>query len=275
MTSSTPVPVLAAAAFGAEPGRWPLPPARGAQELLLRAVAAGGQGRYACAQADLAELLRRDPPGRWVSLAMSTRASFYRQLGWHALARGWDGRALARAGSDAQAGVDALIGLAADALGLGRLAASAALLTRATALLDCAGAGAGADAPPDRLPIRLSWVRAELAMAAGHGDDARDHARHGVDLAAQALPALRRHRVKSDVVLAAALCSAGDLAASRAVADSALTDTLTYGLVPLRWALACLLAGIGSATHGPTEIADIRDRSAAFITRHGGHLRSS
>lgn len=264
-------PMSALAAFGAEPGRWPLPAARGAEELLLRAVAAGGQGRYASAQADLAELLRRDPPGRWVSLAMSTRASFHRQLGWHALARGWDGRALARAGSDAQAGVDALIGLAADALGLGRLAASAALLTRATALLD----GAGAEAPPDRLPIRLSWVRAELAMAAGHGDDARDHARRGVDLAEQALPGLRRHRVKSDVVLAAALCSAGDLAASRAVADAALTDTLTYGLVPLRWALACLLVGIGSATHGPAEIADIRDHSAAFVTRHGGHLRSS
>jgi len=266
-------PGMGHAAFGAEPGRWPLPAARGAEELLRRAVAAGGQGRYASAQADLAELLRRDRPGRWVSLAMSTRASFHRQLGWHALARGWDGRALARAGSDAQAGVDALIGLAADALGLGRLAASAALLTRATALLDAACAGA--EAPPDRLPIRLSWVRAELAMAAGNGDDATNHARRGVELAEQALPALRRHRVKSDVVLAAALCSAGDLAASRAVADAALTDTLTYGLVPLRWALSCLLAGIGSEAHGPAEIADIRDHSAAFITRHGGHLRSS
>ena len=273
MTSSTSASTLGSAAFGADPGRWPLSAPLGADELLLRAVAAGGQGRYASAQADLAELLRRDPPGRWVSLAMSTRASFYRQLGWHERARGWDGRALARAGSDSQAGVDALIGLAADALGLGRLAASAALLSRATALLD--GAGAGAKAPPDRLRIRLSWVRAELAMAAGHGDDARDHARRGVELAEQALPALRRHRVKSDVVLAAALCSAGDLAASRAVADSALTDTLTYGLVPLRWALACLLAGIGSEMHGPAEIADIRDQSAAFVTRHGGHLRSS
>ena len=273
MTPTMLAATLGSAAFGADPGRWPLPSARGPEELLLRAVAAGGQGRYASAQADLDELLRHDTPGRWLSLAMSTRASFHRQLGWHALARGWDGRALDRAADDPESGVDALIGLAADALGLGRLAASAALLTRATALLD--GAGAGAKAPPNRLPIRLSWVRAELAMAAGYGDDARDHARSGVELAEQALPALRRHRVKSAVVLAAALCSAGDLAGSRAVADSALTDTLTYGLVPLRWALACLLAGIGSEVHSPTEIADIRDRSAAFITRHGGHLRSS
>ena len=269
--TSTPRAAMADAAFGAEPGRWPLPAARGAEELLLRAVAAGGQGRYASAQADLAELLRSDPPGRWASLAMSTRASFHRQLGWHALARGWDGRALARAGSDPESGVDALIGLAADALGRGRLAASAALLTRASALLD----GAGVDAPSDRVRIRLAWVRAELAMAAGRGDEACEHARRGVELTEQALPALRRHRVKSDVVLAAALCSAGDLEASRAVADIALTDTLTHGLVPLRWAVACLLAGIGSEVHRPAEIADIRDRSAAFVTRHGGHLRSS
>jgi len=273
MIPTTLASTLGSAAFGPDPGRWPLPAACGPQELLLRAVAAGGQGRYASAQADLDELLRRDPPGRWVSLAMSTRASFHRQLGWHELARGWDGRALARAADDPESGIDALIGLAADALGLGRLAASAAVLTRATALLH--GAGAGAQAPPDRLPIRLSWVRAELAMAAGCGDDALDHARSGVELAEQALPALRRHRVKSDVVLAAALCSSGDLAGSRAVADAALTDTRTYGLVPLRWALACLLAGIGSATHGPAEIADIRDQSAAFVTRHGGQLRSS
>jgi hypothetical protein len=260
---------LADAAFGTDPGRWPLPAARNTEELLMRAVAAGGQGRFSSARADLAELLRREPRGRRASLAMSTRASFHRQLGWHALARGWDGRALAEAGRDSEAGVDALIGLAADALGLGRLAASAALLTRATAVLD------DAEAPPARMAIRMAWVSSELAMAAGDGDGARHHAQRGVALAEQALPGLRRHRVKSDVVLAAALCSARDLERSRALADAALADTRTYGLVPLRWALACLLAGIGSQTHSPAAVADIRDRSAAFITRHGGRLSSS
>jgi len=260
---------LADAAFGTDPGRWPLPAARNADEMLLRAVAAGGQGRYSSAHADLAELLRREPRGRRASLAMSTQASFHRQLGWHAIARGWDGRALASAGRDPEAGGDALIGLAADALGLGRLAASAALLTRATAVLDAA------ETPSARLAIRMAWVSAELAMAAGDGGAARHHAQRGVALAEQALPGLRRHRVKSDVVLAAALCSARDLERSRALADAALADTRTYGLVPLRWALACLLAGIGSQTHSPAAVADIRDRSAAFITRHGGRLSSS
>ncbi|KEG31865.1 hypothetical protein EN20_06585 [Mycobacterium tuberculosis] len=50
--------------------------------------------------------------------------SLLRQLGWHTLARGWDGRALALAGADREAGADALIGLAADALGVGRFAAA-------------------------------------------------------------------------------------------------------------------------------------------------------
>ena len=256
--------ILAAAAFGAEPGRWPLPAARDPEELLLRAVAAGGQGRYGSAYADLAELLRREPRGRWSSLAMSTRASFHRQLGWHALARGWDGRALAIAGADPQARHDALIGLAADALGLGRLAAAAALLERAPACSD------GVGVLPARQQIRLAWVRAELAMAAGDGAGALTHARHGVELAELALPGLRRHRVKSDVVLAAALCSAGEPALSREVADVALLGTQTHRLAPLQWALACLLAGIGSAAHSPAEVTAIRDRSATFITRHGG-----
>jgi hypothetical protein len=37
--------VLANAAFGDDPQRWPLPPASTPHELWLRAVAAGGQGR--------------------------------------------------------------------------------------------------------------------------------------------------------------------------------------------------------------------------------------
>jgi len=258
---------LAAVAFGPEPGRWPLPPPRDADELWLRAVAAGGQGRYSSAEADLSLLLRGRPDARLASLALSTRASFQRQLGWHWGAHDWDGRAWARAAGNPEAGVDALVGLAADALGVGRLAVSGALLARAVELVGQQGA-------LPRQQIRLQWVRAELAMAAGEGRAATAHARRGVDLAEAAQPDLRRHRVKSDVVLAAALCCAGDLAGSRIVADAALDAADAAGLVPLRWALACLLADIGSAAHSPVAIADIRDRSAQFVVRHGGRLNS-
>ena len=83
------------AAFGDDPGLWPLPAARSVEEQWLRAVVAGGQGRYASADADLASVRRTMRVGRLASLAHSTHASFLRQLGWHDMARGWDGRALA------------------------------------------------------------------------------------------------------------------------------------------------------------------------------------
>jgi hypothetical protein len=253
---------VATAAFGDDPNRWPLPEAHTPRDLWLRAVAAGGQGRYAAARADLSRLINDESAGRWRSMGRSAYASFLRQLGWHWRAHDWDGRALAAAGGDPEAGADALIGLAADALGVGRFSASAAVLDRATHL--------ARDAGTPRLAIRLAWVNAELAMAGGVGADAVRHARRGVELAEDALPALRRHRVKSDVVLAAALCCAGDLPGSREVADGALADTQTYGLTPLRWALASLLSDIGSSAHAAAEIGEVRARSAQFVTRHGG-----
>ncbi|MGB3661888.1 MAG: hypothetical protein WBA04_03165, partial [Mycolicibacter algericus] len=107
--------VLAAAAFGDAPGRWPLPAAITPRQRWLRAVAAGGQGRYASAGTDLAALLREAPAGPLASLAHSTQASFLRQLGGHQQARGRDGRALALAfndgGVDPEATADALVGL--------------------------------------------------------------------------------------------------------------------------------------------------------------------
>jgi hypothetical protein len=107
-------------------------------------------------------------------------------------------------------------------------------------------------------------------MAGGDGHAATAHARRGAELAQTALPLLRRHRVKSDVVLAASLCCAGDLAGARTLAEAALDAADAYGLVPLRWALACLLADVGSGVHSPAVIADIRDRSAHFVACHGG-----
>ncbi|OBI73649.1 hypothetical protein [Mycobacterium sp. E740] len=249
--------VLANAAFGDDPARWPLPPAANPRELWLRAVAAGGQGRYASARADLAPLYRAAGPQD--SLAHSTQASFLRQLGWHARARRWDGRALALAGPDAEAMADAFIGLAADALGVGRFDASARALDRA--------AGPVSSAPP-RSRVRLGWVAAELAMARGQGATAVSHAERAVDDAAGL--GSTRHVVKSSVVLAAARCSAGDLNAARTVADAALDDTNRLGMVPLQWALACLLADIGSAEHSARDMVALRDRCADTVRRRGG-----
>jgi len=231
-----------------------------------RAVAAGGQGYYGAAHTELAHL-RRFADGPVLSLAHSTQGSLLRQLGDHRAARGWDGRALALAGADIEARLDALVGLAADALGIGRFALSAALLQRAGTAL-----GDHLDAPP-RLAIRVAWVRAELAMATGSGTEALEHARRAVGLAA-GQPSVR-HRVKSAVVLSAALCSAGDVAGAQQLAQDTLDVTAQTGLVPLRWALASLLVGIGSTAHPVAEVMRIRDDAAALITRRGGHWRDA
>lgn len=258
-TLDDPATALADAAFGDDPGRWPLPAARTPRENWLRAVAAGGQGRYGCALAELEVIERGYRTGPLLSLALSTRASFLRQLGSHALARGVDGQALAQCGGDAEAATDALVGLAADALGVGRFGVSGRLLERASAI---EGGGSG------RLAVRRAWVSAELAMVRGDGASAVEHAEHGV-VAAAGYPSAR-HSVKSDVVLAAALCSAGELDRAREVADAALAATEKFGMVPLRWALACLLADIGSTAQSSAQVRAIRDASADTVRRRGG-----
>jgi len=255
---------LTACAFGNQPGRWPLPSAGTPRQLWLRAVGAGGQGRYGSARNDLTTLLRSAPADRLASLAHSTQASFLRQLGWHRLARGWDGRALALAGADPEAAADALIGLAADALGVGRLAAAATLLSRAEPIV--------AQAPQYRLLVRRAWVAAELAMVAGDGATAVRNAEVAVELAATTVDGSvsARHCAKSDVVLAAALCSAGAVDRARTVGEVTLELTGRLGLVPLRWAVACLLVDIGSPTRPITELCDIRDECARQVQHWGG-----
>lgn len=248
---------LARAAFGDQPGRWPLPTPVTAQQAWHRAVAAGGQGRYATALTDL-DGLAGTP---LASLALSTRASFLRQLGGHAVARGFDGRALALAGplteGHADARADALTGLAADALGVGRFALSARLLQR----VDLASA-----AP--RCAVRHAWVRAELAMATGDGAGAVGHARRAVELA-DGLGSTR-HAVKSQVVLAAAHCCEGRIDTARVVADAAFDTARDLGMLPLSWALACLLGDVGSDVHPPADVVAWRERAAATITTRGG-----
>lgn len=255
---------VAAAAFGDQPGRWPLPSARTPAQRWLRAVAAGGQGRYGSASSDLAALVRAHPSGRLASLAHSTQASFLRQLGWHDRARGFDGRALGLAADDPEAVGDALTGLAADALGVGRLSTSAMLLVRADPFVANA---------PHRLAVRRSWVAAELAMVSGDGAAAVRHAETAVELAAATLDGAARHGAKSRVVLAAALCSAGAVDRARSVADAAFELTGELGLVPLRWALACLLVDLSVGEDRLAELRGVRDDCARRVEHWGGSWR--
>ncbi len=126
---------------------------------------------------------------------------------------------------------------------------------------------------PHRLAVRRAWVAAELAMVGGEGDVAVRNAEVAVELAATTLDGAARHRAKSQVVLAAALCSAGALERARDVADAALELTGRLGLVPLRWALACLLVDLADTEDRAAELRNLRDDCAGRVEHWGGTWR--
>lgn len=210
----------------------------------LAAVVLGARGRYAAAAALLCPLIRgRDP--LLAALAGAAFASHRRQLGGHAAALPLDGAALAWAGQatggadedgldPAGAFADALLGLAADNLALGRFSAAQRMLDRARSL----EAGWRAE-------VRACWVGAELALARGA-------AVHAVLPAKRAVRASRergaiRHAVKSELVLAAALAATGvadDRDRAGVLATAALEEAQGWGLRSLTWPARLLAADL-------------------------------
>ncbi|NKY34302.1 hypothetical protein HGA13_14620 [Nocardia speluncae] len=187
------------------------------------------------------------------------------------------------------AAADALIGLAADALGTGRLALATRLLDRCDGLLDAAlpsgstGAGtvrgragsAGIDR--SRTFVRLHWVRAETALAGGRADEALAAAE--IALAwAERTPSIR-HRVKSRLLVAAAAGVAGDTGRAAGLAALVEEQCRESGLVPLRWACAMLRTGLPASGAEPAaehaHAAADAEACRALISRRGGRFRGS
>jgi len=255
-------PGARAAAFGSTPHRIPRAAVE-PEERWLVAVALGGQGHYAAAAAEL-ERLAADPavPRRVAAHAAVTRAAHLRQLGGHAAARSWDARGLrlaiaaggaapdrgsARGGSpggrgtpgggvaagsddgtDAEAArIDALVGLAADAIGLGDPTGAERLLAAAAPAL--------AAHPSWRPATRAGWVRAELALVLGRPAEAVAPAEAA--LAAAGRGGSRRHVLKSRIVLAVARSAAGVMTPAAAVTelDAAAAECAGLGLLTLCW----------------------------------------
>ncbi|HET9142047.1 hypothetical protein, partial [Actinophytocola sp.] len=176
-------------------------------------------------------------------LAASTLASHHRQLGGHASARTLDAAALRSLSQvsgpgtreAAQAWSDALLGLAADAVGLGRFGEARRLAAAAQRRGDPGWRGA----------IRLGWVSAEIELGSGRAEHALPHAEAAAVRSADA--GSTRHRVKSGLVLGAALAAAGDRTRARDLLAAARSDAAEHGLLPLVWPCALLLADLEPA----------------------------
>jgi len=269
------------AAFGSTPHRIPRA-AVDPEERWLVAVALGGQGYYAAAAAEL-ERLAADPavPLRVAAHAAVTRAAHLRQLGGHAVARSWDARGLRLAtaapvgpaqddgtdvgaalvgsahgdGTDAGAArIDALVGLAADAVGLGDPAGAERLLAAAGPAL--------ATHPSWRPATRAGWVRAELALV--RGTPAAAVAPAETALAAARRGGSRRHVLKSRIVLAVAQSAARVTTAEAAVTelDAAAAECAGLGLLPLCWPADLAALDLTQAPAAQPQIR-INDRVAS------------
>jgi hypothetical protein len=261
---------LRAAAFGAHPGAAVrVRPGMPAADRWLVAVTLGGQGRYAAAAAVLDDLLTAPGVPRTIAAHVAvTLASHRRQLGGHAAARRLDATGLRIAaaappgppdveGTDALAArVDALVGLAADAIGTGAV-------EQAQRLLDIA-AEALRGHPAWRPAVRLGWVRAELALLRGDAAAAVEPARAALELAAAGGSV--RHVLKSRIVHAVARAVAGgDPGEALTELDAAADDADRVGLLSLVWPARYAAADVlEEAPNGVSTANDATARTAQW-----------
>lgn len=237
-----------------------------------RAVERGGFGDGAAALTMLSQLRDRArvaDAADVVSLTWSTTGSLYRQSGRHDLAVGFDAAALAELADPfgstdpwvRVAAHDALVGLAADALGRFRFDSSARLLARARALVNTDTAVGNpalgewtAFVTKVRPLVRERWVGTELAIYTGDGERGRRLIGEAQMMMSSVSPDHERHHIKTALIAAAATEKASE---AYTVAKSCLNRAEAGGFVPLTWASTSLLHGLG----------DTSDTTIAGITR--------
>jgi hypothetical protein len=234
-------------------------PAEMAAAAWLLGVALAAGGRYGGALTVLSPLVDSGrasdatPERRlFAALAAATIASVHRQLGRHPVARASDLEALALSDGAGEAGFDAQVGLASDAVGMDDADEAAHRLEQARALVP---------ARSDewwRQRVRLGWAEAEVQLLDGQVDTAVDTALQAVERAEQARAP--RHVAKGLLILGIAQVSGGTASAADHDPDPAVTlrraATLaeSLGTVPLIWP-ARALHGALVAEDDPVESA--------------------
>ncbi len=204
----------------------------------LLGVCLGATGRYGAALDVLDPLVAGDDDDQarvLASLASATVASVHRQLGRHSVAQGYDERALAGSQGQGEAGFDALLGLAADAVGLGDAAGADLRLGEATALV-------GERLDWWRQRVRLDWVGAEIALMTERPGAAVTRAASAVDLAERwDAP---RHVAKGLLFLGIARLQTGQVAEATGALRRAGLLAERLGTLPLQWPVRALLGAL-------------------------------
>ncbi|GAB19714.1 hypothetical protein GOEFS_094_00130 [Gordonia effusa NBRC 100432] len=214
-----------------------------------------------------------------LSLCASTRASWIRQAGGHSIAAAVDGAAatLAFAAVDADPSElavaalgDALTGLAADNLGVGRFDVSERLLDRvAIEILPAAHVEAGFILA-ERIGLRWHWVSTELALYRGDAAAAAVLSSHGIEAARSVTS--ERHRIKTDLIAAAAAAAVGDRDTAHTLASACARRCAAAGLLPLRWAALTMLSGLVRDADGRQRIADDLANVVIELRRRGMYI---
>lgn len=215
----------------------------------LRGVALGAHGRYEAAHQALATV---GPESPWRSLTDSTSASLLRQVGRHADAQVRDTLALERVRT-ATDRFEALLGLSADAVGLGDHGV-------ASLRWDEAASEVQSISDPWRQAIRLRWVEAELALVDDRPGDAAAAAARSVSLSVQA--GAERHRAKSLLFEGVARADCDDVPKAVMLLRRSMALSEQLGAWPLVWPAALV-----AARHvGGLEAAALVRRSAVVVS---------
>ena len=171
----------------------------------------------------------------FAALASASAASVHRQLGRHGAARTYDEQGLARTDGSGEAAFDCLLGLAADAVGLGEKAAAQEHLAAAQKLAE-------GRAEWWRQRVRLGWLDAEVGLLVGDGETAATAAEQAVDLAERS--GAPRHVATGLLCLGVAQVEAGRLddAATALKRGGLLAESL--GTLPLLWPTRAVLGAL-------------------------------
>ena len=213
----------------------------------LLGVCLSSAGRYGPALSVLEPLVApaEGPEVRLLgALAAATVASVHRQLGRHSVAQGYDEGALEASDGAGEAGFDALLGLAADAVGLGDGQAGRA--------------APGRGRSPGRGPPGVVAPAGAPGLGPGRGRPARGPARRTPSRLAHAAVELAehsgapRHVAKGLLFQGVAQVEAGrpDEAAGTLRRAALLAESL--GTVPLLWPVRAMLAAL-LAERDPAE----------------------